>query len=73
MKTELINGNGYLFLTVMLSSHRKSMHGLSVLYFLSTKKKTAPSGEEECLIIPAARGVMDVFFHGLILRARKIE
>lgn len=60
-KAELMSGKGYLFLTVMLLSPWKSMHGLSVPSFLLMKKKPAPRGEEEGLIIPTV-GESQMYF-----------
>ncbi len=54
-KAELIKGRGYLFLIAMLFRPQKSIHGFKVPSFLLTKKKTAPTGEEEGRMIPAAR------------------
>ena len=52
---ELMRGNGYLFLTVMLFNPQKSIQGLKVLSFFATKKNPAPRGEEEGQMIPEFR------------------
>ena len=70
-KAELMSGKGFLFFTVMLFSPRKSLHGLSKPAFFLTKKKTSPTGEEECLT-SCSQGTLDVPFHSLLLRARVV-
>lgn len=50
-KAESMRGRGYLFLTVILFNPWKSVQGHP---FSPTKKKPAPTGEDECLMIPGA-------------------
>ena len=55
LNAESMRGRGYLFRTVMLFKPLKSIQWQRVLSFFSTKKKPAPTGEEEGRISPAAR------------------
>lgn len=51
-------------------SPRKSIQALKVLFFFATKKKPAPSGDEEGRMIPESKD-SDVPFHGFPFRGRK--
>lgn len=48
-------GNGYFVLTIMLLRPQKLIQGWRDLFFFSTKKDSAPTGEEDGWIIPAIR------------------
>lgn len=47
------------------------MHGLRVLSFLSIKKKPAPAGDEEGLMIPAAIDSLTYFSMASLSQAEK--
>jgi hypothetical protein len=70
-KAELMSGKVYLFLTGILFSPRKSLHGLSDPSFIFSKKNPASTGEEDDE--SCSQRVLDVPLYGLLLGTREVK